>query len=41
LQLAEQQEKEEERIRQGELASFHKRQTAVKNDTNVQNYKKD
>lgn len=31
LQLAEQQEKEEERIRMEELSAFHKRQTGVKN----------
>lgn len=31
LQLAEQQEAEEERIRAEELAAFHKRQTGVRN----------
>jgi len=41
LQLAEQQEKEEERIRAGELAAFHKRQTNAKNEANMNNFKQE
>jgi len=40
LQLAEQQEKEEERVRAQELAGFHKRQTQSKNDNHVADFKK-